>query len=407
MRMTMLNCPKLNLFGRCVELFCLMGIMPDLPDGSNKSGWLYKIFSFLMYYSGCLFNMFEFVNLLQIFLSKKEGTLEMAITNYMLASLHLTGLLKCALSKGKIGAKYMQKVINFERKVYVSENKELITIYENNSKDFRKTAAGYFIGVFMVIVCYGSSSLIRSKQYVMIANITYETNQVPLQIWSPFNQYTQFILTYLWCLLIGAQLAFFFVAGDLVCFGYSIFALCRLKILKYFIMSFFEKAKEIRHQLNCDETESYRILQRECIIMHQEIISFVDSLNSHIKYIMLMDFLPGSIQLAALLYQLINNLNMIQMVLIGEFLLTLTVRFFIYCLNANKINEQSQMIGTVWYQIDWTVLPEDLKKNIFICVNRTQKPLSISMGDFQDISLVTFVSIMKGAYTYMMFLTTF
>ncbi|XP_076260260.1 odorant receptor 4-like isoform X1 [Rhynchophorus ferrugineus] len=404
--MAVFNYPKVDLFGRCMELYYVMGIIPLLPDKRTEPSLGYRIYSFAMFYSGCIFNILEFVNLAQSIINENTS-LELIITNYMLASLHSAGLLKSQLGKSKKGAEYLRKIIDFEERVYASRSKKLIDLYKNNSTAFRTIAAGYFTGVFMVIVCYGSSSLFRSQEFLLIGNVSYEIKQLPIPIWSPFNQYTHYLLSYSWSLTIGTQLAFYFVAGDLICFGYSVFALCKLEMLKHFIGDFFNQAKVIQQNLKCDETESYRILQRECIIMHQEIISYIDDLNSQIKYLMLMDFLPGSIQMAALMYQLMNNLNIVQMVLIGEFVLTLTARFFIYCVNANKINEESQLIGTIWYQIDWTVLPNDVKRNIIICITRSQKPLSITVGDFQEISLVTFVSIMKGAYTYMMFLTTF
>ncbi|CAG9772158.1 unnamed protein product [Ceutorhynchus assimilis] len=188
--------------------------------------------------------------------------------------------------------------------------------------------------------------------------------------------------------------------------SYIMFAICQINILDYFISNFYKYSNIIKQEQNCTEDESYRILQRELIIMHQEVISYVKDLNGALKYIMLMDLVPSSVQLAGILFQMMTNLSVIQCILLGHFILTLIARIFIYCNSANTLVVKSEAIATSWYNMDWTKLPTDMRRNVALCILRAQRPLYISIGDMGKISLNTFLAILKGTYSYMMLLTT-
>lgn len=71
----------------------------------------------------------------------------------------------------------------------------------------------------------------------------------------------------------------------------------------------------------------------------------------------------------------------------------LMARVLVYCYLASQLSAQSQQIGTAWFQLDWKEIPIELRKNIFFCIMRTQKPLVITLGDFGNITLMSFLMV--------------
>ncbi|XP_076260256.1 odorant receptor 67c-like [Rhynchophorus ferrugineus] len=395
-----------DFFARCIPLCYVMGAIPkEATDPNLKARIGYRVYSVILLGSALFFNSATFYKLFEMII--RRDYVEKIITNYMLASLHLAGIIKSLMTKSKKGGWLLSRMIEFEKKVYKSNDKQILTLYRRNIQAFRSLSGWYFVGIVIVVACYASSSIFRPKEFMIHGNETIEVKQVPMMIISPFDQHDQHMAAFFWSTCTGGFLAIYFVTGDLMCFGFTIFAFCQIDILKYFIENFSKKSQEIQNYHRCEPGHAFRIVQRECIIMHQDIIRYVEELNASMKYLMLVDFLPGSIQIASLLYQLMNNLNAIQIVLLGIFIITLIIRLHIYCNNANKITLESEMIGDIWYQSDWTEMPLDVQRNMMICIARTQKPLTITVADFQNASLATFVAIMKATYTYMMFLTTF
>lgn len=68
-------------------------------------------------------------------------------------------------------------------------------------------------------------------------------------------------------------------------------------------------------------------------------------------------------------------------------------RVMAYCYLANQISVQSQKIGSAWFQMDWSDFPNEMKKMISFCIMRAQKPLVITLGNFGNITLMTFVGV--------------
>lgn len=53
----------------------------------------------------------------------------------------------------------------------------------------------------------------------------------------------------------------------------------------------------------------------------------------------------------------------------------------------------SQKIGSAWYNIDWMELPRDVRNNLMFCIMRSQRPLWITLGDIDTISMGSFLAV--------------
>uniref|UniRef100_M3TZ13 Odorant receptor 33 n=1 Tax=Ips typographus TaxID=55986 RepID=M3TZ13_IPSTY len=121
---------------------------------------------------------------------------------------------------------------------------------------------------------------------------------------------------------------------------------------------------------------------------------------------MLIDIVPGSIQIACSLFQMVKNLNLVQCIILCEFTLTLIFRIFMFTSTIHNMADLSQKIGSAWYNMDWIELPRDVRNNLMFCIMRSQRPLWITLGDIDTISMGSFLAVLKGAYSYLMVLLT-
>lgn len=71
----------------------------------------------------------------------------------------------------------------------------------------------------------------------------------------------------------------------------------------------------------------------------------------------------------------------------------LMARVLVYCFLASQLSAQSQRIGTAWFQLDWKEIPMELKRNMVFCIMRSQKPLVMTLGDFGNITLMSFLMV--------------
>ncbi|CAG9765788.1 unnamed protein product [Ceutorhynchus assimilis] len=134
-------------------------------------------------------------------------------------------------------------------------------------------------------------------------------------------------------------------------------------------------------------------MQKENIQWHRDIASYVLQLNDSFKNILLLDFEPNSIQTATIVFLIVKNLSLAQVLLLSQFVVFHLSRVYIYCYSSNILTQRGLEIGNFWFNLNWTEYPEDVRKNIVMCIIRSQKPLHISIGKFYDISLETFLTV--------------
>nr|QXE93247.1 odorant receptor 21 [Eucryptorrhynchus brandti] len=403
--MGVLNSIQNNFFGVCMPLAYYFCMLPSdiLEDRSKRFRLFYDVYAGAIYMMALFCHLGELIKLYQI-LADENFIFDELIRNYIITLYHVNALIKCIFLRGKVGSRIYRTIIEYENKIYQSQNESVISIYKLTLSSIRNTKRYYLAGMVLVVVFYIAAPAFRDPYYIQKGNETIIVPQVPLSSWTLVDD--NYWYAFVWTSAAGTYLTIFFVTTDLICYSFIAFGSCQLDILQYYINNFHEYSQEIMDQTGCTKTESFRMLQREYLMMHQDIISYVKALNGSLKKIMMLDFLPSSIQLAGIIFQMMTNLSIIQCTLLGHFTCTLIARMFIYCNSADNLAVQSQNIATAWYQIDWTELPYDVRRNIILCIARSQKPLTITIGDFQAISLGTFLVILKGTYSYMMLLTT-
>nr|WJJ63322.1 odorant receptor 22 [Pachyrhinus yasumatsui] len=404
--MAVLNTIKNNFFGICIPLGYYFGLLPNIFTKRSKSfRTFYKLYIGFMISLGIFCHWTELYKLYQI-ITNDNFIFDEAIRNYIITAYHFTTMIKCYFLKGKLSRKIFAKILQYEQKINASENAEIILVYNKSVAAVRKTTALYFMGIILVVITYIPAPLYRDPYIIIRGNETIEIKQMPLSSWTPFDESVNYWPAFVWTSFAGTYLSVFFVTTDLTCFSFVMFGICQIMILKHFIVNFHRYTHIMQKEHRLEKNESIKMLQRECIKMHQGIILYGSELNTRFKNIMFLDFVPSSLQIAGMIFQIMTNLSIIQCVLLAQMTCTLIARMFIYCKCAHDLAEQSTSIALAWYEIDWSEFPSDVRKNIIMCIQRSQHPIKLTIGNFQDVTLSTFLMILKGTYTYIMVLQT-
>ncbi|XP_060518610.1 odorant receptor Or2-like isoform X2 [Cylas formicarius] len=131
---------------------------------------------------------------------------------------------------------------------------------------------------------------------------------------------------------------------------------------------------------------------------------FVHNFNRSMKYLILVEYLLTSLNIAAV---------SIQMILFNStrasatfFLSYLFSQIFILGWSANEIKMQSLAISDAIYDSPWYYQNGNAKKAVLLIIMRAQRPLQLTIGPFDAMSTETAVTVVKGSYSYVTLMWT-
>ncbi|XP_023309856.1 putative odorant receptor 92a [Anoplophora glabripennis] len=105
-------------------------------------------------------------------------------------------------------------------------------------------------------------------------------------------------------------------------------------------------------------------------------------------------------------YQIISADNLMDKLRYFLHLMGWIGMLFITCFYGQMILDESITIADAAYQSEWYNGPEHFKKMICLIIVRSQRPLLLRVASIGVVSLETFVSVIKTAYSYFALLLT-
>ncbi|XP_060534070.1 odorant receptor 30a-like [Cylas formicarius] len=138
---------------------------------------------------------------------------------------------------------------------------------------------------------------------------------------------------------------------------------------------------------------------KQLVVEHQRIIALVDKLNGSIKYLILLEYLLNSLNVAAVSVQLITYDK--KMLLTPIFYLCfLLIQVFILGISSNEIKIQSLALSDAAYSTPWHDQSEAVKKILLTVIARTQIPLKLTIGPFRPMVIESAIAVCKASYSY-------
>ncbi|XP_060533699.1 uncharacterized protein LOC132706394 isoform X3 [Cylas formicarius] len=133
---------------------------------------------------------------------------------------------------------------------------------------------------------------------------------------------------------------------------------------------------------------------------HQHAIRFVKNLNNSTKYLILLEFLLNSVNVAFVSVQFLVTKPGAPLAIPAIHFAFLLVQVFCLAWSANEIKTQSLELADAFYEGLWFERSNTIKKLVLIMITRAQRPLVLTIGPFGFMTNESALTIMKAAYSY-------
>ncbi|XP_060533452.1 odorant receptor 67c-like isoform X2 [Cylas formicarius] len=176
------------------------------------------------------------------------------------------------------------------------------------------------------------------------------------------------------------------VIAAIVCISTQIIFLSSI----VFVASVFETL-QIRFGKLVDASKDTVATLKSLVVQHQRAIRFVEELNDAMKYLMLMEYVLASFNIASVLIEFITEKELTAMFLFGRscYSAWLITNIFALGWTSNEIRVQSAQVANSIFETRWYEQSEEAKRILFIMLMRSQKPMVLSKGPFGDMTIET------------------
>ncbi|XP_050295705.1 odorant receptor 30a-like [Anthonomus grandis grandis] len=381
-------------------LSCLVGIWPIILVENPHLRRLYDIFAAILYYY-YLEYIFRAYYQITVLLRADNLNVEEILGNVCITLIYTVSMFRLkAFSSDEVKALF-NTVIETENDISKNPDDKIRKLYDLFVKSTTIYNILFCFNGWVVSFLYFIHPFLIELPEVTVNNKTITLRVLPLSTWWPFDIQEHYWFAYCWNIFDGTLGSSIVINSDMLTFSLIVFALSQLHILDYKVEQF---GKNISKNLSEKEKE---LIERnefiELVKEHQKLISYVDTFNKSMKYVMLFDFLQCSVQMATITLQLlVMEINVQNIIFVGEFLLTMLIRLVIYYFNANEIIYQSQKLAITAWKANWCDSSKDVKHMFMFFIARCQRPIRLQIGPFAIMSLETFITILKATYSYMM-----
>nr|QBB72962.1 odorant receptor [Protaetia brevitarsis] len=199
---------------------------------------------------------------------------------------------------------------------------------------------------------------------------------------------------------------------DTLCTSLMGTAIGQFDILKEKILTFKERAigeEEIVLGVNFKTTNIFeanvnkraKSLLNDCIVHHNALIKFVQQIEDTFSFGLLSQLMGSIIVICNTgFFLMLVSPASLQFGLFSSYFITMMAQLTLYCWYGNEIMLKSVQIGEACYFSQWYTCTADVKRSIFIIMEKSRRPLAITALKFTTLSLETFAAIIRSSYSY-------
>nr|QIJ45792.1 olfactory receptor [Glyphodes pyloalis] len=133
---------------------------------------------------------------------------------------------------------------------------------------------------------------------------------------------------------------------------------------------------------------------------HVDIMKYSRLFNSMLSPVMFLYIVLCSLMLCATAYQLTSDTNAAQKLLLAEYLLFGIAQLSIFCWHSNDVLVKYQNVMMGPYESQWWAASVTQRKSVLMLVGQLRISKVFTAGPFTNLTLSTFLAILKGAYSY-------
>ncbi|XP_026670829.1 odorant receptor 4-like [Ceratina calcarata] len=163
--------------------------------------------------------------------------------------------------------------------------------------------------------------------------------------------------------------------------------------------------EKLKQDLDCrNEKEARLMSMRGIIVKHERVIVLSENIETLFTMVALAQFLYNTIVMCFIGFVLVTALDTGQFftALSRTFSFYLSVNFeaLILCYTGEYLTTKGEYVGLAAYNSNWYDLSVQETRALLLIILRSQKSLTLTIGKFTNLSLVTFANMMKASASY-------
>ncbi|XP_076756553.1 odorant receptor 4-like [Xylocopa sonorina] len=140
------------------------------------------------------------------------------------------------------------------------------------------------------------------------------------------------------------------------------------------------------------------------ISRHQEIITFADRIEKLFTYMALTQLLSNTLLICCLGYIIViaiqTDNGFALLIKCALFYVVICLELFIYCFAGEYLNIKSQLICDTAYKFLWYNIHQNETRLLILVILRSQRGFTLTFGKFANLSMESFMAIMKASASY-------
>ncbi|RZB66617.1 7tm 6 domain containing protein [Asbolus verrucosus] len=224
---------------------------------------------------------------------------------------------------------------------------------------------------------------------------TYREHRLPFLAWYPYNSKVSpfYELTYCYQVIAITYLCMANVNIDTLIAALNMYIGAQFDILCDDLRNFHEISE------NASGTTNAKL--KKCIHHHREILKFAEQTNEFYNWLLFIQFVVCGISIGLAIFHLtLSTPFTSKFYSLISYSGGITGEVFLYCWFGNEIQIKSGQLSYALFESDWISLSPEVRKNLIIFMLKVQKSLNISALGLFNLSLDTFMKIMRTAWSY-------
>ncbi|KAJ3658584.1 hypothetical protein Zmor_010315 [Zophobas morio] len=252
----------------------------------------------------------------------------------------------------------------------------------------RRNSIVYFTGVLLAIIGWNFPVLFVKGR------------KLPLRLWLPYDPSSTTVNYYFTLVYIAAATVYVGYSGtimDTLIGGLAYHATAQLKILKYNLKHL---DKHLEDKLNKSKFSCSNKHLESCINHHKNILWFIDEYEECFSWSIFCQF-AGSMFAVCFCYISLTlvPLNSVEAITYFVLIFNLSFQILFYCHYGTLLYEENNDLINAIYMGPWYKYNVEIRKNLLIIMERSKRPLLITAGKVVDVTVRTFVSVLKTSYS--------
>ncbi|XP_045534393.1 uncharacterized protein LOC106709830 [Papilio machaon] len=381
--------PKKPLFGPNYWMLTKTGLI--LPDSKKGKAIYIFLLSFLTF--------FVFTQYLELF--NIGSNLDLVLTNLRISMLSIVCVVKANTfvfwqRKWKQLIEYITEADKYERYSRDQIRKRIIANY---TKYCRKVVYFYCFLVGMTVITVTNAPLLKYLSSSIYRDaLSNGTESFPhiFSSWVPFDKYSS----------PGCWVTVLYQASMCI-YGGSIMAAYDTSVMV--IMVYFGGKLDLLRE-RCRQifgtdglgvsNEEVEATMKELHSIHDLLMKNAKLFNSLLSPVMFLYVVMCSSMLCFSAFQLTTATSTTQKVLMAEYLIFGIMQLFFFCWHSNVVIVKSGNVMLGPYESEWWMADPRQRKNIILLAGQLNRVHTFTAGPFTNLTLSTFVTILKGAYSY-------